>query len=271
MLALMDLPAQALGKQELTGALLNSPSAARAELLLEPIKAEYGGRWQLNYDAAKQHVKVALTGDGGDELFFGYRRHKATLMMQRIRPFLRLLPRNLPVGDLTGGSKLARALRFGLSVRTLGYQSMMSWTMPDIEALPRGQLFWRSLTHRLGGMGIITLALAIFPAMGVGGYQMFRGEVPGPSADRLRPRLALACRHPQAYLHSLRPPPSARPQRPPRRRPAPSRHSCAPALASPCGCPAPCNSELRWACPRSAPDDWCSWCSREPGATRWSI
>ena len=51
-------------------------------------------------------------------------------------------------------------------------------------------MFWRSLTHWLGGMGIITLALAIFPAMGVGGYQMFRGEVPGPSADRLRPRLA---------------------------------------------------------------------------------
>jgi trk system potassium uptake protein TrkH len=36
----------------------------------------------------------------------------------------------------------------------------------------------------------VTLVLAIFPAMGVGGYQMFRGEVPGPTADRLRPRLA---------------------------------------------------------------------------------
>jgi trk system potassium uptake protein len=61
--------------------------------------------------------------------------------------------------------------------------------LTDIEAVPRGLLFWRSMTHWLGGMGIITLALAIFPAMGVGGYQMFRGEVPGPSADRLRPRL----------------------------------------------------------------------------------
>lgn len=60
----------------------------------------------------------------------------------------------------------------------------------DIEALPRSILFWRALTHWLGGMGIITLAIAIFPAMGVGGYQMFRGEVAGPSADRLRPRLA---------------------------------------------------------------------------------
>lgn len=71
-----------------------------------------------------------------------------------------------------------------------GFTTTGATVLTDIEALPRSLLFWRSLTHWLGGMGIITLALAIFPAMGVGGYQMFRGEVPGPSADRLRPRLA---------------------------------------------------------------------------------
>lgn len=71
-----------------------------------------------------------------------------------------------------------------------GFTTTGATILTDIEALPRGLLFWRSMTHWLGGMGIITLALAIFPAMGVGGYQMFRGEVPGPSADRLRPRLA---------------------------------------------------------------------------------
>ncbi len=71
-----------------------------------------------------------------------------------------------------------------------GFTTTGATILTDIEALPRGLLFWRSLTHWLGGMGIITLALAIFPAMGVAGYQMFRGEVPGPSADRLRPRLA---------------------------------------------------------------------------------
>ncbi|NQV31800.1 MAG: TrkH family potassium uptake protein, partial [Phycisphaeraceae bacterium] len=50
--------------------------------------------------------------------------------------------------------------------------------------------FWRSLTHWLGGMGIVTLALAILPAFGVASYQMFRGEVPGPTSERLQPRLA---------------------------------------------------------------------------------
>lgn len=71
-----------------------------------------------------------------------------------------------------------------------GFTTTGATILEDIEIVPRGLLFWRSLTHWLGGMGIITLALAIFPAMGVAGYQMFRGEVPGPSADRLRPRLA---------------------------------------------------------------------------------
>lgn len=71
-----------------------------------------------------------------------------------------------------------------------GFTTTGSTILADIESVPDSLLFWRSLTHWLGGMGIITLALAIFPAMGVSGYQMFRGEIPGPSADRLRPRLA---------------------------------------------------------------------------------
>lgn len=62
--------------------------------------------------------------------------------------------------------------------------------LTDIESLPRALLFWRSLTHWIGGMGIVTLALALFPTFGVAAYQLFRGEVPGPSKERLRPRLA---------------------------------------------------------------------------------
>ena len=71
-----------------------------------------------------------------------------------------------------------------------GFTTTGATIMTNIEALPQGILFWRSLTHWLGGMGIITLALAILPAFGIAGYQMFRGEVPGPTAERLKPRLA---------------------------------------------------------------------------------
>lgn len=71
-----------------------------------------------------------------------------------------------------------------------GFTTTGATILTDIEAMPRSLLFLRALTHWLGGMGIITLAIAIFPAMGVSGYQMFRGEVPGPTAEKLQPRLA---------------------------------------------------------------------------------
>ncbi len=60
---------------------------------------------------------------------------------------------------------------------------------PQIEALPMSILFWRSLAHWLGGMGIIVLSLAILPLLGVGGMQLFQAESPGPTADKLTPRV----------------------------------------------------------------------------------
>lgn len=60
---------------------------------------------------------------------------------------------------------------------------------PDIEDIPKAFLFWRSLAHWLGGMGIIVLTLAILPLLGVGGMQLYKAEVPGPSADKLTPRV----------------------------------------------------------------------------------
>jgi len=71
-----------------------------------------------------------------------------------------------------------------------GFTTTGATILTDVEILPRGILFWRSLTHWLGGMGIITLALAILPAFGVASYQMFRGEIPGPTAERFKPQLA---------------------------------------------------------------------------------
>ena len=70
-----------------------------------------------------------------------------------------------------------------------GFTTTGATILTDIEALPCGILFWRSLTHWLGGMGIVTLGLVILPAFGVAAYQMFRGEVPGPTAELLTPRV----------------------------------------------------------------------------------
>ncbi len=70
-----------------------------------------------------------------------------------------------------------------------GFTTTGATILTDIEVLPRSLLLWRALTHWLGGMGIIVLGLAILPVLGVGGMQLFRAEVPGPTADRLRPRI----------------------------------------------------------------------------------
>lgn len=70
-----------------------------------------------------------------------------------------------------------------------GFTTTGATILTDIEALPHGLLFWRSLTHWLGGMGIIVLSLAILPFLGVGGMQLFKAEVPGPVADKLTPRI----------------------------------------------------------------------------------
>ena len=70
-----------------------------------------------------------------------------------------------------------------------GYTTTGSTILNDIESLPRGILFWRSLTHWIGGMGIIVLAIAILPLLGIGGMQLFAAEAPGPSADKLHPRI----------------------------------------------------------------------------------
>jgi len=66
-----------------------------------------------------------------------------------------------------------------------GYTTTGASVLNDIEILPKGILFWRSTTHWIGGMGIIVLAIAILPFLGIGGIQLFTAEAPGPGGDKL--------------------------------------------------------------------------------------
>ena len=70
-----------------------------------------------------------------------------------------------------------------------GFTTTGASVMTNIEAVPRGLLFWRSFIQWLGGMGIIVLSIAILPLLGVGGYQLYKTEVPSPMPDRLKPRI----------------------------------------------------------------------------------
>ena len=70
-----------------------------------------------------------------------------------------------------------------------GYTTTGATILEDIEVVAPGLLLWRSITHWIGGMGIIVLTIAILPLLGIGGMQLFSAEAPGPSADKLHPRI----------------------------------------------------------------------------------
>lgn len=70
-----------------------------------------------------------------------------------------------------------------------GFTTTGSTILTDIASMDRATLFWRSIIQWFGGMGIIVLSLAVLPLLGVGGMQMFKAEVPGPTADKMQPRV----------------------------------------------------------------------------------
>lgn len=71
-----------------------------------------------------------------------------------------------------------------------GYTTTGASILTNIQALPKSLLFWRSLTHWFGGMGIIVLTVAVLPLLGIGGFQLLKAEAPGPAVDKMLPRIA---------------------------------------------------------------------------------
>jgi trk system potassium uptake protein TrkH len=69
-----------------------------------------------------------------------------------------------------------------------GFTTTGATVIADVEALPRSLLFWRGMTHWLGGMGIVGLTVALFPLLG-GGFQLVRAETPGPEKGRITPTM----------------------------------------------------------------------------------
>lgn len=70
-----------------------------------------------------------------------------------------------------------------------GFTTTGASILTDIEAVPKGILFWRSLTHWIGGMGIVMFSIALLPFLGIGGMQLFLAELPSPSKEKLHPRI----------------------------------------------------------------------------------
>lgn len=70
-----------------------------------------------------------------------------------------------------------------------GFTTTGASILNDIESVPKNILYWRSMTHWIGGMGIIVLTVAILPFLGIGGMQLMVAEMPGLQPDKLHPRI----------------------------------------------------------------------------------
>jgi trk system potassium uptake protein TrkH len=77
----------------------------------------------------------------------------------------------------------------GLFESISGFTTTGATVTPDIEATSKGLLFWRSTTQWIGGMGVIVLVVAVLPTVGSGGMSLMQAEAPGPTGERLTPRV----------------------------------------------------------------------------------
>ena len=66
-----------------------------------------------------------------------------------------------------------------------GFSTTGATILSEIESLPRSINLWRCLSHWLGGMGIVTLTVAVLPFLGVGGFQLIKAETTGPEKGKV--------------------------------------------------------------------------------------
>ena len=71
-----------------------------------------------------------------------------------------------------------------------GFTTTGASVLASVEDLPRSINLWRCETHWLGGMGVIALAVALVPLLGIGGFRLIKAETSGPEKGRITPRIA---------------------------------------------------------------------------------
>src|SRR5690606_25446954 len=127
----------------------------------------------------------------GLTLLLSTRRHRAELkprdgyLLVSLSWLLLTATAAVPFGVIQGMSATDSYFEAMSGLSTTG-----SSVITGLDALPRSVNLWRHALHWLGGMGIIVLAVAVLPLLGVGGMQMYRAEAPGPVKDaKLTPRI----------------------------------------------------------------------------------
>jgi len=136
---------------------------------------------------------LGLTLAAGFLLFIPVRKHRNEL---RLRDGFLVVVLFWTVLGVTGGLPIYLAGVDDISITDSIFESMSGITttgatvIVGIDQLPHSLLLYRQELQWLGGMGIIVLAVAVLPMLGVGGMQLFRAETPGPVKDtKLTPRI----------------------------------------------------------------------------------
>lgn len=75
-----------------------------------------------------------------------------------------------------------------------GFTSTGATIIDDLDSMPKGLLFWRSLTQWIGGIGIVFFTIAVLPAFGVGEVKLFAAESTGPMHNKVHPRISMTAR-----------------------------------------------------------------------------
>jgi trk system potassium uptake protein TrkH len=134
-----------------------------------------------------------ITQLSGFLLFLPVRNHKKEL---RLRDGFMVVVLFWAVLGIVGGLPIYLSGIYDISITDAVFESMSGLTttgatvIVGIDALPHSLLFYRQELQWLGGMGIIVLAVAVLPMLGIGGMQLFRAETPGPVKDnKLTPRI----------------------------------------------------------------------------------
>jgi len=160
---------------------------AAAMLLPAAIDALAGDRdWQAFA------LSALATGVAGAALVLGFRQAEPPTLRAREGFLLVTVSWILLAGFATLPLMLTRA---GLGFADAYFESMSGLTttgasvMPDLDGRPMGVLLWRALLHWIGGIGIIVIAVTVFPILRVGGMQLFRMESSDKS-EKIRPRVS---------------------------------------------------------------------------------
>jgi len=158
--------------------------------MLPPLGVSYG------YGDGAHHtfwLAFALTFVTGAVLWYPARRQRREL---RLRDGFAVVVMFWTVLGVFGALPLSLAEHPGLSVTDAVFESISGLTttgatvITGLDTLPRSILYYRQQLQWLGGMGIIVLAVAILPMLGIGGMQLYRAETPGPMKDnKLTPRI----------------------------------------------------------------------------------